>query len=377
MPTVYPYDFIGPLRPGDYRGPVTRPTPQPNNQVPSSTPNYQVGGWYDGRQWDGSRLGNPGEVIVGNNSAGSQNSSSNSNSGYSIPSGPSDAELDAIYNPLISALDSQIGTARESAEGQKKLATQYRDDQLSNLGTKKEQELTTLEGQQDEFQGNLRSALEDAVRSYKALDQQARSRFGAGSSAGEAVGELARQEFFRNQGSLQKEEVRELGKIRQAKTAINLFFVEEEQRLNRDAQTRLTQIEDALRDTINGINTQRAGLESDRASKRLQALQQARVDAAQIQNQLLSEKRALDTWKTQQDYLLKQNLEQVSAQNYQFDPNAISQPTTSEISSATPSQGSGYSINQLSYNPNTKPAEEEDEGGFFDFLFDDEGLFQF
>lgn len=255
------------------------PKPQSSGGAPSG--GYQVGGWYGGRQWDGSRFGDIGQVIVG---GGSNNAVPQSGSS-SAPSGPSQAEIDSAFNPLFDSLNTaEAGVRSGYDEDVKGVDTRY-----GTYNKQYEDERGRLMGEatdkQTDFNETLKSALSDAIKAYNALNQQRISRFGGGSSAGQAVGELAQQEYFKQQGNVQKEGVRGEREFAKEFANIGQFIAQKKSELDMWKEEALGTLKKNLNSQLANIQMQRGETESAKAQARLSIIQDSINRARAIQDQ--------------------------------------------------------------------------------------------
>lgn len=252
---------------------------------------------------------------------------------FTVPSGPSDEELNAIYSPLYSSLSQQEASVRSDTQSQQEMLRQAEKESLDSLGRNKTATLEDIELQKESVNQQLMKATNEAVRSYLALNQQRKSRFGGGSSAGEASSEIIGQEFARGESNIQSEGIKQFGEIRKYSNQVANFFLDEETRIKRDTASQIANVIRQMNQLIGSINTQRNTIESQKAAKRLDARQQAEAYIAEIKNKQLSEQIALERWKEQQDYIVKTNVSQLSESAYKAPTDAV--PST-EFSSFSP-----------------------------------------
>lgn len=308
---------------------------------------YQVGGWYGGRQWDGSRLGEVGQQIVG----GSNNAVPQSGDS-SGPSGPSQAEIDSAFNPLFNALNTaEAGVRSGYDEDVKGVGSRY-----DTYSKQYEDERSRLMGEatdkQTDFNETLKSALSDAIKAYNALNQQRISRFGGGSSAGEAVGELARQEYFKQQGNVQKEGIRGEREFAKEFANIGQFIAQKKSELDMWKEEALGTLKKNLNSALANIQMQRGETESAKAQARLSIIQDSINRARAIQDQDKSFRQQLAIAGVNQ-------LQQSSGKT--FTPEEIQAYITQFMGGNTniapANQGVGAAV--PTYNPNTGKTDDE------------------
>lgn len=196
--------------------------------------------------------------------------------------GVSGQDISDAYAPAIAALQGYIDAAQTGAAAD-----------IENIGTRVKNQSGQLDVQEGELMGetqisqnkfheDLTSALQDAIRSYNALAQQGNARFGRGSSAGGAVGELAQQEFFRQQGGVQKQGLSGDLQFEGEKTKIKNFVAKGKQDLDMYLNEATTEIQKGLRQTLADINSRRGDIETNKTRDRLSALQTAKETAQRV-----------------------------------------------------------------------------------------------
>lgn len=243
----------------------------------NSNSNYQIGGWYDGRQWDGSRFGNPGEVIVGNNSGGN----SGGGGGNSVDQRFLD-EINNMFSSSMNYLGQLEGNARSDYDQSVAQTGKAYDLALQNSQQSYALNQQALGQNQTDLDNSKRSALAEAIRAYNALAQQRISRFGGGSSAGEAVGELANQEYFRQQGQTEQAFMREANKLKMQMSEIAMKQKQYEDYLELDKQNQLTELKKELNNTLSKIQMERNATEQAKSQMRINVIQDSMNRARQI-----------------------------------------------------------------------------------------------
>jgi hypothetical protein len=207
----------------------------------------------------------------------------NKNGGGS--SGPSQSDIDSAFAPLYDTYKQ----AEDTLRGGYSEDIGNVDKRYGNYNKQYEEERGRLTGEvtdkQTDFQTTLRSALQDAVRSYNALKQQKMSRFGGGSSAGEAVGELASQEYFKQQGNVQQEGLRGEREFAKEFANIGQFIAQKKSELDMWKEESLTELKKNLNTQLANIQAQRNQTESDKAQARISIVQDSINRARAIQDQ--------------------------------------------------------------------------------------------
>ncbi len=263
--------------------------------------------------------------------------------------------LDDAYGGFINSANQAETGVKQGYESDKQNLESRIANAKTDYATEEQNLLGSTDKEQSSFNKVLQSALSNAIRSYNALQQQARSRFGAGSSAGQAVGELAQQEYFRQQGDVQQKGVEGTAQFSEERGKIRQFVATKVRDLDQYKNEALGELEKNLRDQINSINARRDEANFNKAQARLNALQEARQRADQI---------------SQADKEFRQNLglaavnqlQQVSGRTFTpAEIKAYIEEFMSDLPSnvgAGPAQGGGTTSVAASFNPR---ASEEDE----------------
>lgn len=262
--------------------------------------------------------------------------SSSTSSPNSVPtfSRPSDEQINAVYNPIFNSLNSQAQQATDFYNQEKGYLEEQKTNQLDKLS---QQELSAQEiiaAQKAEFKNQIESALSQAVRAYNALNQRGNVLYGRSTGTGQAMGELASREYFRNQGQIRQTEASELGKIQKSVRDTELFFINAEKEMDAEYKKSFTGLFKSYQDAMNSINTMREATESQKRAYKLEV--NANVDA--LKNQLLAsrqqQKDQLTAWKAMRDYELAQEYQAMSAGMYQTSQGLFSnaEPTLNFVS---------------------------------------------
>ena len=240
----------------------------------------QNGGWYDGVQYWA-----PGQ--------GPQNNNQPSQPNWSIPSGPSDEELNSYFNPLQDSLNQQeaaLGTQRTADEG---LINQQQTDLLGSLSKAKTSNEEYQQQQLNRLEQQKQASNDEQVRAYNAMQQRGQSRFGRGSSAGQAVGEIAQQEYFKQQGQLGQTYANQ---TQEAQTKWKQWIdwsLDEELRIKRESQGKLNDISKMYTQALLQINQNRNMIQSEKAQRKMEARMAVETMRANLNNQMIQQENAL------------------------------------------------------------------------------------
>jgi len=243
------------------------------------TTQKQNGGWYGGVQYwaDGQ---NPGQ---NNNVTGDSGGDGGYNGG----------DIDALYEPALRATydaenNINTGTQEDIAGLERNYQNEYGKTQ-----TEKGNLLTDTSTAQSAFEKTLRSALSEALRAYNALQQQTRARFGMGNSAGQAVGELAQQEFFRQQGAVGEKGVEGSAQFETEKSRIGQFVAQKVKDLDNYKLDAMDQIKKNLRTQLAEVAARRTDIESNKTRDKMAILQDNMNRARQIESEAKSFRQSL------------------------------------------------------------------------------------
>lgn len=250
----------------------TPPAPQPQQQQQQSGGQQkQNGGWYNGVQYWAPGQG-PQTQSVG--------------VGQQVPSGPSEEDLNNIYNPLNQAADATISYLNQQLPTDEAAVEAARARQEATI--EKQRGLFNEQSTQDQtYLGEEKqSALQAAIRAYNALNQQRQARFGGSTSAGQAVGELATQEFFRSNADMEKTYAREITGLLGKRKMAQMFYDDEINRANEIATTELSNIRKEYRAAILGVENDKREIASRRAERKLQIDQDYRARIENTKNTL-------------------------------------------------------------------------------------------
>lgn len=257
---------------GYYQSPAVnynnRPTsvPTPNqSQIPNNNNINQ-------------NTGQPG-VNSNNNNSVSTNTNQNSNQpDYS-------QQISDLYAPTLNQLGVAEQQIRENAPVEEQNFLNNMASQEKGLGTQQEQLLGDVQTEESKYNDVIRTALEDASRAFNALNQQRGARFGFGSSAGQAVGELAQQEFFRQQGQTQQKGIEGTKEFGIQKGKIKSFVAGKLDELKAYKDETLLKLKQDFQDKLNEIASRRVDTEANKAKDRMGILQNTLNYARDIANQ--------------------------------------------------------------------------------------------
>lgn len=253
-------DYVWQNPQGQFAG--VRNTPQPGRSYPSQQ----------------------GQVLGANTAAAP--ASNPQPQGQSQPSAPSEPDysqqISEMYEPYKAELSGMEGDVNRGysadVENLNKEVT-TRSGQYEVEGQNLIQDTNTEE---TKFNKTLQSALNDAVRAFNALRQQSSARFGGGSSAGQAVGELASQEFYRQQGQVGEKGVEGSLQFATERTRIGQYVQKKKDDLDLYKSQALAELKKNLDASLREIGMRKADIEANKTRDRLAVLQSTIEQARQI-----------------------------------------------------------------------------------------------
>jgi len=202
-------------------------------------------------------------------------------------------EISSIYDPTMKYL----GKAEKSVRGsygdvrgeigsmigeQKNVAGQLRGEGASQIGLQEQQG-----GQRRE------DALADATRIYNEMTRGGQQRYGGASSAGEAYQAVSGQELQRNRASITSQYNQFMQQAGVAKQNLQSQYSTAIQNLESQKNRQLSEARRNFDSSLLEINRLRAGMESEKANRKLQALQELRNQAYQINLSVMQNQQAL------------------------------------------------------------------------------------
>jgi len=226
----------------------------------------------------------------------------------SVQQGPSEADLqnemmnqiNSMYSQSESILNDQTTNLGQQSELAKQGINLQRDQAERSYKSAYEEAQKLAEGQKNTLELSQRSAESEAIRNLNALQQQASSRYGQGSSTGGAVFEIISQEFLRNQGNIQAAYFNSLDKVNQFTSQAFQVFQNANQKLEEDVALKMQQVDQSFRDGLLQISMAKAQNEQAKSQARINLMQDALTNARNIANFKLESEIGLIVWKEQQ-----------------------------------------------------------------------------
>lgn len=199
-----------------------------------------------------------------------------------------------MQDQMMSQISEMYGPAIEATNQAERYANEGYNADVSNINSQVESQsarfredekdlLNRTQTEEDKFNNVLRSAYSEAVRAYNALNQQGNARFGRGSSAGQAVGELASQEFFRQQGKINERQAEGAQSFATERLNIAKFVKNKLADLDLYKNQAMTELKKNLNDQLLAIQMRRGEIEANKTRDRLAVLQNAIAQTQAIQ----------------------------------------------------------------------------------------------
>lgn len=217
-------------------------------------------------------------------------------------------EIDAIYNPLNQAysnyqaeLEKQRPIAIEEANNATIAAQNELDRSLGQYAQNRD---TAQQSLQDQYS----SAYSSAIREYNNLKQGAMSRFGGGSSTGQAVGELLGQQTLRGTADLRKTMMQGITQAFQYFENANKFVNDKKFELKQAMATEAKKINSIYDQKRADVEAQKFANESAKQAARVDVLRQQMADAQALSNQKNAAELELSMWHSQLKATLQANL---------------------------------------------------------------------
>lgn len=222
-----------------------------------------------------------------------------------VPGGPSDEDLASIYNPAFSSLaeqqrllESQLPGAEQSIEAQYGLAS--KEMEANRLAQE-----AALGRQETNVSTAKANSLQQARQLYNELAQNYGARFGSRTSAGPFAMELLGRETQRQFGGIETGAMAATQAITDERNRVMDYINTQKEQFALKKNDALREIKTTFMNKLAEIGSARNALESEKASRRVQELQNARNMAMQIQSAENEFNQRLYMFQLEQDATLK------------------------------------------------------------------------
>lgn len=232
------------------------------------------------------------------------------------------AAIDAIYNPTNDYLNQLEQSYRSQLPGaQATIEGQYGQG-LQELSANQQEQQGQLDTQKTSVDQSKASALARARQLYSELSQRNQAMFGGRNSAGQFAGELLGRETQKNFGNIDTAAQNAYAELQQANQKLLNWASTQKLTLANQRQKALDDLQTAFQNQMMQIAANRAQNESAKAAARLDALNQAKAQAFQIQQADAQFNRQLEMYQIQQQDALKNKY--TAATNTGIDTKALS-----------------------------------------------------
>lgn len=194
-------------------------------------------------------------------------------------------EINNAYNSSYDALNQQEASTRAGEQNFYDQFTKPYDAQQPLLQQAYTSGVNLNKQQQTTNEQNKMSSIDSNRRLYNELAQGVHQRFGGSNSAGEFANAFYGREFQRQMGNTQNTAGQNQQALLTKLQEIQGEFDAKVQSLAMQKQAALAQAKDAFQQRLDAINNARIGLDQNKAQLKLQALQEFRQRAYQVQDQ--------------------------------------------------------------------------------------------
>ena len=300
----------------------------------------------------GQVLGDSTSSSGGSSSGGSSSPAPSGGGDMPQPQGPSQEEVDAIFNPQFDFLSQAEAALRGDQPSALQEAEAEYGQSLNELGVQKTQSEREVGSQETQATQRKESAMDAAARLYNELVMGGRQRFGGASSAGRAFGELSAREFQSQQGDIRTQYETASQQLAAARQKIEENYSMGKERLMLQMNAAKNQIRRDFQNKLLEIQRLRGEAESAKAQMRLEALQALRnqVFAIELQNaqfdrQLEMQRQSgMSTINTTTDSL-NQQVGAATGATQQFGANTTTNPQTGlTIDTSQPRQATSFDV---------------------------------
>lgn len=193
-----------------------------------------------------------------------------------------EGQLNKDYPSVLDEINSQYGTSSKLLQNSRQSGMNELDTQLGSADNRK------------------MDALSEARRLYDSLQRGYGQRFGGSSSAGQAASEIAGVEQQRQQGTIGRDYQQTVRQIETGRAEIEDKYQGGLLQLEQTKQQATNQANRDFQNKLLEINRMRGELSQNKASMRLQALQELRAQVYQIEAENRQFQQQLDLMKSQQ-----------------------------------------------------------------------------
>lgn len=242
--------------------------------------------------------------------------------------GIDEAAINAVYEPTMNYLNQAESQIRSDFPSALDAVQKSYESAIAELTASKTKNLGTIAKNVQTVGQQKEDALSAARRLYNELRQGYQQRFGGSTSAGQAASELSAVEQQRQMGMTTRDYGTAIQQINQQKLQLDQDFQMGQAKIQEQKSLALQQAQQNFTQALLQIQSQRAQTESQKAAAKLDALNQLKAQAYQIQQQALTYQQNLDMFYKQQ---------QADLENYQAKLNMSGQNAGNAAGAYTPS----------------------------------------
>jgi hypothetical protein len=215
--------------------------------------------------------------------------------------GPSEEELNALFNPAMEYLGQAESTLRGQLPQTLDLLGQQADTSRQMLGDQRGSAMAQLGEQGTMSTQRKEDAISAARRLFSELQMANQQRFGGASSAGQAASELRGRELMTNRAGIERDFGQAMRQIEMSKADVDNQYQTGLRTIEDRKQAAINEVNQDFQSKLMEINSQRASTQQAKAAARLELLQDMRNKVFQInlqdfnfKQQLAAQKQAAD-----------------------------------------------------------------------------------
>lgn len=274
-----------------------------------------------------------------------------STGGQSQPTGPSEEEINSIYNPSFDYLNQAESQLRADYPNYVNEANNAYNTNVSQLGGQRDKANSQLDLSSTQAQQRKEDALSASRRLFNELQMANNQRFGGASSAGLAASELQGRELQSQFGGINRDYGNTVQQINSQRQGVENDYQTGLLQLQQQKQQAINELNRDFQNKLLQINQNRSELASAKAQMRLQALQDLRNQIFQINQQNDQFAKQLDAMRSQ----AHAQLDAYTAQAAKYGANGQSaMQNYASMTSTNPTSQymvGGYSAPNQTYSP--------------------------
>ncbi len=209
------------------------------------------------------------------------------------------AEIDKAFGGVMDYLNQNVGVLNQNKTSAEQAAQADIQANQALLDSQKGSSLRSLEGQQEQGVARKEDALSQARRLYQELTGGVRQRFGGATSAGQAASEILGTQLQKGMGQVQQQYGQFEQDIARGVQDVEEKFNQGKMQLQQAGQQALAKIQSDFTSSIMQINNMRAASEQEKGAARLNALMNVRNQVNQIKMQEMTFQQQLDSMREQ------------------------------------------------------------------------------